>query len=267
MSQKQSQEEMWRAVLTGQVPGLRRMQSVFKRLPSEPRCKFCYAPFGKPGNLLLRALGAKPSPLNRRLCTWCIKKAHKHPGGAEVEISALFADVRGSTGLAEHAAPGDFGQLLARFYGTAARVVDRRDGIVDKFVGDEAVALFIPGFAGEDHAARAIAAARDLLQETGHDGTPWIPLGVGVHTGASFVGYVGEGDALDFTAVGDTVNTAARLMGAAGPGEILVSDQAATAAGLDTSGLEHRVLELRGREQTVGAWVQPAAISAETTAT
>jgi adenylate cyclase len=262
MSKKQAPEEMWRAVLTGQVRGLRLMQSMFKRLPSQPRCKLCYAPFGKPGNLLIRVLGWKPSPLNRRLCTWCIKSAHKHPGGADVEISALFADVRGSTRLAEHAAPGDFGQLLARFYGTAARVVDRWDGIVDKFVGDEAIALFIPGFAGEDHAARAVSAARDLLHDTGHhDGTRWIPLGIGVHTGISFVGYLGEDDALDFTAVGDTINITARLTAAAAAGEILVSDAAATAASLDTSQFEHRILELRGRQQTVGAWIQPATIS------
>ena len=124
----------------------------------------------------------------------------------------MFADIRGSTGLAEQLPPSEFGQLLTRFWGTAARVVDRWDGIVDKFVGDEAVALFIPGFAGEDHAARAVKAARELLIETGHgEGEAWVPVGIGVHTGLSYVGYIGEGDALDFTALGDTVNTAARL--------------------------------------------------------
>jgi adenylate cyclase len=259
---KPTPEETWRGVLTGTIPGLRTYQRIFKKIPSEPRCKLCYAPFGKPGNFLIRIFGGRPSPLNRRLCTWCISKAHKHPGGAEIEISALFADVRGSTALAEHSPAGEFGQLLARFWGTAARVVDRWDGIVDKFVGDEAVALFIPGFAGQDHAARAFAAARDLLRETGHEtGEPWIPVGVGVHTGPSFVGIIGEGDALDFTAVGDTVNTTARLTAAAAAGEILISQDAATAAGLDTGGLERRTLELRGREQTVDAWVQRAMIS------
>jgi adenylate cyclase len=164
---------------------------------------------------------------------------------------------------AEHAAAGEFGPLLARFYGTAARVVDRWDGIVDKFVGDEAVVLFIPGFAGEEHAARAIDAARDLMRETGNDGDePWIPLGAGVHTGMSFVGTVGEGDAIDVTAAGDTLNTAARLMAAAGPGEIVISAAAADSAALDTAGLEHRSLELRGREQTVDAWVESLARAA-----
>jgi adenylate cyclase len=267
MARKQSPEEMWHEVLTGQVSGLHRFRRVFKRLPSEPRCKLCYAPFGKPGSALIRLAGGKRALLNRRLCALCVKGAAKHPGGAEVEISALFADVRGSTALAERAQPGEFGQLLARFYGQATRVVDRQDGLVDKFVGDEAVALFIPGFAGPDHAARAIAAAHELLEATGHgEAEPWLPLGIGIHTGVSFVGFVGEGDALDFTAVGDTVNTAAHLCKAAATGEVLVSEEAAAAAGIDTSGLEHRLLELRGREQAVGAWVQPLAVTATSAA-
>ncbi len=247
-------------MLLGQIPGLARIKRLMKALPGDPRCKLCMAPFGKPGSLLLRVFGNKPSPLNRRLCTFCIRTIHKHPGGAEIEVTALFVDVRGSTTIAEHAAPGEFGQLLARFYGTAARIVDRCDGIVDKFVGDEAVALFIPGFAGESHAARAVAAARELMRETGNDGDePWIPLGAGLHTGLSFVGTVGEGDAMDFTAVGDTVNTAARLMQAAATGEIIISEATASAAGLDTSPLERRTLALRGREEAVDAWVQSLA--------
>lgn len=259
--------EEWRKVLMGEVPGLRRFQTIFKKIPSEPRCKLCYAPFGRPGSVLLKVMGWKPSPLNRRLCTICMKSAHEHPGGAEVEISAMFADVRGSTGLAEKLSPGEFGQLLTRYWGTAARVIDRWDGIVDKFVGDEAVALFIPGFAGTDHAARAVNTAQDLLAETGHGtGEPWIPVGIGIHTGVSYVGYIGEGDALDFTALGDMVNTTARLTSMAGAGEVMVSDATARAAGLDTSGLERRTLELRGREQAVDAWVQPAMSSVETTA-
>jgi adenylate cyclase len=156
--------------------------------------------------------------------------------------------------------PQEFSSLMARFYGAAAEVIDECDGIVDKFVGDAAVALFIPGFAGDDHAADAIGAARALIEQTGNDGSePWIPVGVGVHTGTSFVGSVGEGDARDFTALGDTVNAASRLTGLAAAGEILVSAESAAAAGLDTDGLERRTLELRGRDQTLDAWVARAA--------
>ena len=204
----------------------------------------------------MRLVGFGPSRLNRRICRGCIHALEKRPGGAEVELSLLFADVRGSTALAENTSAEEFSRLMARFYGTAAAAVDRRNGIVDKFVGDQVVALFIPGFAGAGHATAAIAAARELLANTGHgEGEPWIPVGAGVHTGVAYVGTVGEGDAQDFTALGDSVNTAARLASRAGTGEILVSSTAAAASQLDTAGLEARTLDLRGRAEPVEAWV------------
>jgi adenylate cyclase len=256
---KLTPEEMWERMLTGDFPRLQRIRRVWGALPSPPRCKLCNAPFRGPGGVLMRSIAYGPSPLNRRLCKWCIRAALKHPGGAEVEISVLFVDVRGSTAIAERMPPEEFSRLMARFYGAAAGVIDEWDGIVDKFVGDGAVALFIPGFAGSDHAADAIAAAQGLLEQTGNDGPdPWVPVGAGVHTGRSFVGTVGEGDARDFTALGDTVNTAARLVDVAGAGEILISAEAATAGGLETTGLDRRTLTLRGREQRVVAWVASA---------
>jgi adenylate cyclase len=258
---KLTPEEMWERMLTGDWPRLQRIRRMWGALPSPPRCKLCNAPFRGPGGVLMRAIAYGPSPLNRRLCKWCIRAAHKHPGGAEVEISVLVADVRGSTALAEGMPPEEFSRLMSRFYGAAAEVIDEWDGIVDKFLGDGAVALFIPGFAGSDHAANAIAVARGLLEQTGNDGPePWIPVGAGVHTGKSFVGTVGEGDARDFTALGDTVNTAARLTSLAGAGEILISPEAANAGGLKTTGLERRTLELRGKEQGVDAWVAGSAV-------
>ncbi len=206
--------------------------------------------------MITRALGGGPSPLNRRLCKWCIRHVHKHPGGAEVEISVLLVDVCGSTSLAEKSSPEEFSRLMARFYGTATRVVDSRDGIVDKFVGDEVVSLFLPGLAGQGHAAAAIESAREIMAMTRDESAePWITVGAGVHTGISFVGMVGEGDAEDFTALGDTVNTASRLTDGAAAGEIVVSEAAAASGSLETTGLERRTLILRGREQPIDAWV------------
>jgi adenylate cyclase len=256
---KQSHNEKWRDVLTGEArghmcwsPWVRRIS---RAIPSDPRCKLCDSPFGPPGNIM-RFIGFGPSRINRRICGHCIHELERNPGGAEIELSFLFADVRGSTTLAEHTSAEQFSQLMARFYGTAAKVVDARNGIVDKFVGDQVIALFIPGFAGADHASDAVACARELLEQTGHDdGRPWIPVGAGVHTGVAYVGTVGEGDALDFTALGDSMNTAARLASSAGVGEILVSGAAATAAALETAGLEARTLALRGRTECVEAWV------------
>jgi adenylate cyclase len=253
-------EEAWRRILSGDLRQLRLFRSVLGRIPAGPRCKLCLAPLKPPGSVVLRPFGFGPSRLNRRLCRACFRSVDKQPGGAEIELSLLFADVRGSTGLAERMPAHGFSQLMSRFYGTAARVVDRWDGLVDKFVGDEVVALFVPGFAGEEHAGRAVVAARELLQETGNgDGAePWIPIGVGVHTGVAFVGRVGEGDACDFTAVGDAVNTTARLASSAGAGEILVSRAAADAAGMETARLESRTLSLRGRDELVEALVASA---------
>jgi len=251
---------MWRAVLMGDLHQLRYFRAVLGKIPAGPRCKLCAAPLKAPGSVILKPFGFGPSKLNRRLCRACFRSVDKKPGGAEIELSLLFADVRGSTGLAEGMPAHEFSQLISRFYGTAARVVDEWDGIVDKFVGDEVVALFVPGFAGERHAERAVEAARALLEETGNGGDePWIPVGAGVHTGIAYVGRVGEGDACDFTAVGDAVNTAARLASSAGAGEILVSKAAADASMLDAAGLESRTLTLRGKDEMIETLVLAAA--------
>jgi adenylate cyclase len=251
--------EQWRRLLTGELGQLRYLRKALGWIPSGPRCKLCLAPLKPPGSVVLRPVGFGPSRLNRRLCRKCFRGVDTKPGGAEVELSLLFADVRGSTALAERLPAQEFSQLISRFYGTAARVVDAWDGLVDKFVGDEVVALFVPGFAGEEHAARAVGAARDLVRETATDGDePWVQLGAAVHTGIAYVGRVGEGDACDFTAVGDAVNMTSRLASEAAAGEILVSAPAAQAAGLDTACLRSRTLSLRGRDQTVDAWVAGA---------
>jgi adenylate cyclase len=173
----------------------------------------------------------------------------KHHGGAEISGAMLFADIRGSTSLAERMSSGDYNALLNRFYTTASGVVFDHDGYVDKFVGDELVALFFPLLSGERYTARAVEAAQALLRATGHadpDG-PWVPIGAGVHAGLAWFGAVGEGSHVELTAVGDVVNTAARLASAAGPGEVLVSADAAAEAGLDP-GIARRTLDLKGKE-------------------
>jgi adenylate cyclase len=189
----------------GRDPRSSPLRSVMKRIPSAPRCKLCAAPFGQPGGAIVRLAGFGASRLNRRLCRALDRARRADPGPGVLRADGLF-------------------------YGTAARVVDRWEGILHEFVGDEVVALFIPGF--PEHAAQPARAARNLVGETGGSGgSPRLPIDVGVHTGVAFVGTVGEGDARDFTALGDAAHTAARLASAAGPGEILVSLAAAAASG------------------------------------
>jgi adenylate cyclase len=244
-------DEFWRDYLTRGAGKEHRMRAVFRRLPSSPRCHLCAIPFAGPIGPVARALGKFPSSKHPRMCNTCFAFIEKHHGGAEIDVSLVFADIRNSTTLAERMSSSDFRALLDRFYRTAANVIYANDGGVDKFVGDEIVAMFFPLMSGERHAARAVDAARGLLRATGHgqpDG-PWVPIGVGVNSGPAWVGAVGDDSHTEITALGDNVNVTARLASAAAPGEVLVTVDAAGAAGLDISGLERRILDLKGRER------------------
>jgi adenylate cyclase len=243
-------EEFWRDFLSRGHSKERAGRRVFKLIPHGPRCRLCAAPFSGIGAPLMRLIGKRPSDKNPTWCSSCFTFMSRNHGGAEIECTLLFADIRGSTTLAESMPPADFRQLMDRFYDTAATVVFDHDGIVDKFVGDELVAMFFPLLSGERHAARGIEAARALLEATGHTdrGGPWVPLGAGVHTGLAWVGAVGAGTHTTLTALGDAVNTTARLASAAAAGEILVTTDAAMTAGLD-SNLERRPLELKGKQE------------------
>ncbi len=229
--------------------------------PSAPRCRLCKAPFGMPGSAILRRYGFAPWDKNPKICGRCLKgldvlaracpglSGNEEFGGAEVVLSMLFADVRGSSKIARQMPVVDFTRLMNRFYRVSSGVLFEADAIVEKFVGDEVVGLFLPFLAGQEHAHRAVDAAVALLRATGHgspDG-PWAPLGLGVHTGPSFVGLVSSAEGTsDFTALGDPVNVTAHLASQAAIGEVLVTDEAATTASLPTGDLERRHLSLKG---------------------
>jgi adenylate cyclase len=204
--------------------------------------------------------GYGPWNKNPSLCGGCLRIMERAHGGAEVELSMLFADLRRSTELAASMSPSAYTRLLNRFYAIASRAVEERGGTVDKYLGDGVFALFIPGFAGADHAARAVAAAGQILRETsgaadGPTEATRLPVGIGVHTGTAYVGVVGHaGELTDFTALGDAVNLTQRISSVAGESELLISDAALAAAGLPTDGLERRELELRGVAAPVAAW-------------
>jgi adenylate cyclase len=201
----------------------------------------------------MHLIGRDQSRYNPRFCQPC--EHFEQPGGAEVVLTMLFADVRGSTTLAEKMSALEFSQLMNRFYNTATDVLVKSDAMVDQLIGDEVIGLYIPGMAGPKHPHRAIEAAQDLLRLTGHGDTggPWIPVGVGVHTGLAFVGVVGgtQGNPTDFTALGDNVNITARLASQAGPGEILISEAAVAASGLSLEDLECRRLDLKGKSESI----------------
>lgn len=245
-------EEQWYKMLTEGEPISRHLYHLYGLLPSDPRCKMCAAPFKGWGGFVMRLLGRDQSKYNPRFCQPC--ERFDHPGGAEVVITMLFADVRGSTALAEQMSALEFSRLMNRFYAAATRVMVQTDALVDRLLGDEAIGLYIPGFAGPEHPRRAVEAAQDLLRLTGHRDPegPWLPVGIGVHTGPAFVGVVGgEENPSDFTALGDHVNITARLASEAGGGEILISDATYYAAKLDLGDLERRQMELKGKSEPI----------------
>jgi adenylate cyclase len=249
-------QDYWRDYLEKGESWIRGMRHVFSALPGDPRCRLCTVPFEGAGGRTMRIFGVRPSDANPNVCNNCQRALIKHHGGAEVSGTMLFADIRGSTALAEGMSPGEYRELMERFYRVATRAVIDEDGAIDKFVGDELVAMFYTSLAGENHPARAVKAALAILRETGHgsSGGPWLPVGAGVHTGRVWFGAVGEAPHVELTALGDVVNTTARLASAAGPGEVLVSDDVAARVGLP-GGLEQRSLQLKGKEQPFGVAV------------
>ena len=232
----------------------KRLRHILRVLPRDPRCKFCNAPFQGIGGAIVRMLfGKQRSVLNPRYCNLCEIASSEFPGGAEVPMSMLFIDVRGSTALSEKMSPTEFSQLINRFYKEATKIIVDEDGLVEKLAGDSVAAFWGAGFAGPEYVARTIKVAQNLLRAMERQK---IPVGIGVHSGIAYFGAMGAADGLtEISAIGDEVNLAARLASKAAPAEIIVSEQALKAAGIDGDKLELRSLELKGIREPVNVRV------------
>jgi adenylate cyclase len=249
--------EEWQRVLVDGHERLRRVQRFFRHLPSAPRCKLCHNPFGGVGGRLVGLAGFKPSRKNPNLCARCCDLLP--PGGIELDLAVLFADLRGSTGLGERLGAVAFADLLGRFYRKATDVLVSHDAIIDKLIGDEVMALFVPGIAGPDFRQKAATAAVELARVLNRE--LGLPVGVAVNAGPAFMGNVGTGTVVDLTAVGDPVNTAARLQAEASAGEVLLSDDVYAEVGDRFPNAPPRLLQVRGREAPVSVHVVNALAS------
>ena len=260
-------DEVWRTYMTtGTVPTevpafwfeSKILRPFVRRLPADPRCRFCSYPFhGIGGRLARLLLGIQPSRLNPQLCNVCERFAQRFQGGAEVEASFLFVDVRGSTRLAEQMGPRDFSALINRFYHTVSKELFSHNAMIEKLIGDAVTGFFVPGFAGPDHPRVAVETARSILEATGHANPegPWVPVGAGVHTGTAYIGSVTSAEGLvDIAVLGDSVNVAARLASLAQAGEVVLSEEVRQAAGISPEGMESRHMELKGRSEPVDIW-------------
>ena len=252
---KDNVSQMWHDwFMTDAFAVEKRLYGFFRILPHDPRCKLCNAPFHGIGGMVVGALyGRKQSGLNPRFCNVCEEFAKKFPGGAEVEMSMLFADVRGSTALSEQMTSVEFSTLINRFYVGSTKAIAEEDGLVEKLAGDAVAAFWGAGFAGKDYVARTLRAAQTISRLMQRQK---IPVGIGVHAGRAYFGAMGSSEGLvDISAIGEEVNAAARLASKAAAGEIIISETALVRAHMDGSELESRKLELKGISEPVSVRV------------
>ena len=231
-------------VLVDGYEPLKKAQWIFRRLPHNPRCKFCQNPFQGVGGRITAMMGRRPSRKNPNLCQYCFD--HMPPGGIEIDIGIVFADVRSSTAMGERVTPTEFAERLNRFYAAATDVLITHDGIVDKLIGDEVMGLFIGGLAGSDYRRKAALAAIDLA-----GAVEGLPVGVAANAGVAFVGNVGSGSVQDFTALGDPVNVAARLQSHAAPGEVVLAADLYSLVSDEHPVARTERVEVRGREEPI----------------
>jgi adenylate cyclase len=152
-------------------------------------------------------------------------------GGERRDVAVLFSDIRGFTRLAAQLTPDETARLLTEYFSEMADCVFRHGGTLDKFIGDEVMAQWGAPISEADDADRALAAALDMIGALSKlnarwlsQGRPRLHVGIGINYGEAFAGYLGSERRLEYTVIGDTVNTAKRLCTAAQGGEILVSD-------------------------------------------
>lgn len=225
-----------------------------RRLPSDPRCRLCLVPFGGLGKLF-RVTASRKNP---NFCTGCFEMAPV--GGHETTIGVLFADIRGYTSWCESRSPAAAAEGLKRFYRSASRVLAADDAIIE-LVGDQVMGVYLPDLPslGERTAEVMMASAGRLLRELREtQGTDVLPVGVGIHMGLAYIGNVRKGEVKDFTAVGDVVNTAARLQSFAQAGQIIMSESVFAHVARLFPGAEQTALQVKGKAEPVPAYVLPS---------
>ena len=232
-------------------------------------CKGCWHQMRVPvplrglASFPLRMFGIRPSRMNPNTCTVCelmftrVMKARQ----VTVDVSVLFADLRGYTTLSQSLPPDAVSSLLDAFYDECAAAIWEHDGILNKTIGDAVMAIFNFPIPHADHPGRAVLAARDiqrrcearrvslLAENVGLDGSE-LGVGIGIDSGNASFGEFGRSHR-DLTAVGTVVNTAARAQAAAEAGRILVTRAVHDRAGHVVAGSEGREYSLKGFEAPV----------------
>lgn len=253
-------EELWYQFLVKGNKMGDGVRAIFDFLPHDPRCHFCHSPFEGFGGKISKLVGRGQSREDPRFCDACVNFGYENPGGTHIDLAMYFADIRGSTPLAERIGDREFSRLIDRFFQISASSIIKAGGLIDRLAGDQAIGYFVPGLAGLNYPQRALESAKELLIATGHKDQegPWIPVGVGLHAGNAFVGMVGATKGVtNLTALGDDINIGARIASVAGTGELLASINFCKWANLEVNTFEHREVSLKGKQTPMEVVVIP----------
>jgi class 3 adenylate cyclase/CheY-like chemotaxis protein len=178
-------------------------------------------------------------------------------GGKRQVVSVLFADIRGYTAWSENASPEKVVETLNHYLELAAGVILGWEGTLDKFLGDGLMAVFNAPEGQPDHVHRAVDAALAIIkaaQEVNNQHGYQLSYSIGVNTGEAVVGYIGTSRALNYTAIGDTINLAKRLQESAAPGQILVDESVVKALGTQIQARPLGELKVKGRKNPAFAY-------------
>ena len=226
------------------------------RLPSvlSHECLVCGTALSGPAGLVLRAVGVSRSGRNPNVCNRC--DTHLEEGSVK-EITVLFADLSGFTGLTGSLGPEGIHQVVDTFLRMATESIVRRGGFIDKYIGDAVMAFFNVPLRRENHPAMALEAALEIQSQMAALSKQFgltLKATAGISKGYARVGRLGSGDAKDYTAIGDVVNLAARLQAAARPGEVMADASVYQAAAAGTEKLEGELITLKGFAEPVEAF-------------
>jgi adenylate cyclase len=179
-------------------------------------------------------------------------------GGEGRQTTVLFSDIRGFTSMSEAENPQVIVDMLNEYFELMVEVIFKHEGTLDKFVGDEIMALFGAPVSHGDDAVRAVRTAIEMLEvlaelnsARARVGAPEIRIGIGINTGHVVAGYIGSSKALEYTVIGDTVNTGARLCSIAKAGEIIISQSTLDQIGDRFDVVELPPTQVKGKSQAL----------------
>lgn len=256
--QQQGNEGLWNTIFADGHPDLQKQQWLHRKLPLKPRCRMCLVPFKGIGGWIMRMRGRGQNSRNPHYCNACDKFLEAYPGGAEIEMSILYVDIRNSTEYTQSNEAADVSRRINVFLNEATRIITDRDGFIMAFYGDCIVAAWPPGFSGENHGLKAQQAAIDLVRNKNmidSSGEP-IPVGVGVHSGNVFIGTVTalQGSFRDVSIFGSNVNLTARLASQAAASQALGSAENIIASGKEPASFSSETVELKGFAEPVAVY-------------